>query len=64
MENIFETVATLAGGIFTGAAVYINLVEHPAGMQCGTTFAATEFGPSYCGASVMQASLAAIGLAA
>jgi hypothetical protein len=34
MEKIFETRATLACGIFTGAAVYINLVEHPARMQC------------------------------
>jgi uncharacterized membrane protein len=64
MEKIFETIATLACGIFTGAAVYINLVEHPARMECGTRLAATEFAPSYRRASVMQASLAAIGFAA
>lgn len=64
MEKVFETIATLACGIFTGAAVYINLVEHPARMQCGTRLAATEFAPSYRRASVMQASLAAIGFAA
>jgi hypothetical protein len=64
MEKIFETIATLACGIFTGAAVYINLVEHPARMQCGTRLAATEFAPSYRRASVMQASLAAIGFVA
>jgi hypothetical protein len=61
MEKIFETITTLACGIFTGAAVYINLVEHPARMQCGTRLAATEFAPSYRRASVMQASLAATG---
>ena len=64
MERILETIATLACGIFTGAAIYINLVEHPARMQCGTRLAATEFGPSYRRAAVMQASLAAIGFAA
>jgi hypothetical protein len=64
MERIFETIATLACGIFAGAAAYVSLVKHPARMECGTRLAAMEFGPSYCGASVMQASLAAIGLAA
>ena len=59
--TLFETIATLACGIFTGAAVYINLVEHPARMSCGTTLAAIEFGPSYHRAAVMQASLAVIG---
>ncbi|MGO9566085.1 MAG: DUF1772 domain-containing protein [Desulfomonilaceae bacterium] len=63
MERIFETIAALASGIFTGAAVYVSLVEHPARMECGTKLAATEFGPSYRRASVMQASLAAIGFA-
>jgi hypothetical protein len=60
-ETVFQIVATLACGIFSGAALYINLVEHPARMQCGTALAATEFGPSYHRAAVMQASLAAIG---
>jgi len=58
---VFQVIATLASGLFTGAAVYINLVEHPARMACGTRLAATEFGPSYHRAAVMQASLAAIG---
>ncbi len=64
MEKFFEVVATLACGIFTGAAVYINLVEHPARMRCGTRLAVTEFGPSYHRAAVMQASLAIIGFLA
>jgi uncharacterized membrane protein len=63
MERFFEMIATVATGIFTGAAVYITLVEHPARMECGTRLAATEFGPSYGRAAVMQASLAAIGFA-
>jgi len=61
LEKFLEIVATLACGIFTGAAVYINLVEHPARMQCGTRLAVAEFGPSYHRAAVMQASLAVIG---
>src|SRR5436189_110962 len=49
-------------GLFTGAAVYISLVEHPARMECGVEIAATEFPPRYRRASVMQATLAAVGL--
>jgi len=42
--------------------VYISLVEHPARMECGVEVAAAEFPPSYRRASVMQATLAAMGL--
>jgi hypothetical protein len=55
---IFQFVATLATTLFSGAAIYINLVEHPARMECGTELAATVFGPSYRRAAVMQAILA------
>src|SRR5687768_2892581 len=54
--------ATLATGLFAGAAVYINLVEHPARVSCGTDTAVREFVPSYQRASVMQASLAIVGV--
>jgi hypothetical protein len=57
-------VATLSAGLFAGAAIYINLVEHPARMECGTDLAIREFAPSYRRATVMQASLAAIGFLA
>jgi competence protein ComGC len=60
MNLWFELVATVCTGIFAGAALYINLVEHPARMECGTAVAATEFGPSYRRAAVMQVSLAAL----
>jgi hypothetical protein len=56
----FESVAILCCALFTGAAVYVNLVEHPARMGCGTELAATVFAPSYKRAAVMQASLAAL----
>ena len=62
MRQIAEFVAVLAYSLFAGASVYINLVEHPARMECGVELAATEFPPSYRRASVMQATLAAVGL--
>ena|SRR5208282_1506094 len=62
MHQIAEFVAILACSLFTGAAVYVNVVEHPARMQCGVEVAATEFPPSYRRASVMQVILAAAGL--
>src|SRR6266536_2189762 len=62
MRQIAEFVAVLACGLFTGAAVYVGLVEHPARMKCGVEIAAAEFSPSYRRGSVMQAILAALGL--
>jgi len=53
--------ATLATGLFAGAAVYISVVEHPARLSCGPDLALREFGPSYRRAAVMQASLALLG---
>ena len=56
-----EMISTLSAGLFAGAAIYINLVEHPARMECGTVLAVTEFAPSYHRATYMQAGLAAVG---
>ena len=58
---IFQFAATLAETLFSGAAIYINLAEHPARMECGTELAATVFGPSYRRVAVMQAILALAG---
>ena len=60
----WEVIAVLASGLFTGAAVYINLVEHPARVQCGTELAVTQFGPSYHRATVLQVPLASAGFVA
>jgi hypothetical protein len=62
MPQIAEFVAVLACSLFAGAAVYLSLVEHPARMECGVEIAATEFPPSYRRATIMQATLAAVGL--
>ena len=62
MLTATQFVATLCGALFTGAAIYVNLVEHPARMGCGTKLAATVWAPSYARATVMQASLAIVSL--
>ena len=64
MPLIAALLASLAAGLFTGAAVYITFVEHPARVSCGSALAVTEFGPSYKRATVMQASLALTGAGA
>ena len=64
MTALLGIVATLATGVFAGAAVYISLVEHPARMSCDPEVALREFRPSYRRAAVMQAGLALVGSAA
>jgi uncharacterized membrane protein len=61
VRMIPEIVATLACGIFAGAAMYVSLVEQPARLSCGITLAVTEWRPSYRRGAVMQASLAVVG---
>ena len=39
-------IAIVVSGLFAGAAIYINLVEHPARVSCGTPLAVREFAPS------------------
>jgi hypothetical protein len=59
-----ELLATLSAALFTGAAVYINVVEHPARMSLGTAAALAEWRPAYRRGTLMQAPLAVIGLLA
>jgi hypothetical protein len=60
IRQITEFVAVLACGLFAGAAVDVNLVEHPARMECGVEIATAEFPPSYRRATIMQVTLAAV----
>lgn len=60
MADVVALVAILACALFAGAASYINLVEHPARLSCGTEIAARQWAPSYERATVMQASLAIV----
>jgi hypothetical protein len=55
-----ELVVVLACTLFTGASIYINLVEHPARLSCGTEIAVTQWAPSYKRATATQVSLAVI----
>jgi len=61
---LFELIATLAAALFAGAALYVNLVEHPARMTLGPAAALAEFAPSYARGTIMQATLAMIGFVA
>ena len=56
-----EFIATLSCALFAGAAVYVNAVEHPARMSCGTEVALAQWAPSYKRATWMQAPLAVAG---
>ena len=57
---ILKLIAILASGLFSGAAIYINAVEHPARMSCGTETAIRQWRPSYHRATIIQAPLASI----
>jgi hypothetical protein len=58
---MLKIIAIIAAGTFAGAAVYINLVEHPARLSCGVQLAVTEWRPSYKRATLMQVPLALAG---
>jgi len=60
MLVVLQFIAVLSSGIFAGAAIYINVAEHPARMGCDTKTAVTVWAPSYKRAYVMQASLAVL----
>jgi hypothetical protein len=58
-----EFLATLTGALFAGAALYINVAEHPARMGLETRLAALQWAPSYRRATWLQAPLALASLA-
>ena len=61
---MLELLATLCAAVFTGAAIYINVVEHPARMSLGPRTALAEWRPAYQRGAMLQAPLAIVGLAA
>jgi uncharacterized membrane protein len=61
---VAEVVATLACGIFFGAALYISVVQHPATLEAGAAFANRFFAPMYRRAAVLQVGAAILGTAA
>jgi hypothetical protein len=60
MFAVLQFIVVLSSAIFSGAAIYINVAEHPARMGCDTKTAVTVWAPSYKRAYVMQASLAVL----
>jgi uncharacterized membrane protein len=58
---LLEIIATLAAGLFAGAAIYIDLAEQPARKHIDIATALTEWRPSYKRAAVVQPLLAAVG---
>lgn len=58
---LLQALAILTTALFTGAAVYVSLVEQPARLACPIDVAIAEWRPSYRRATVMQASLAVLG---
>jgi len=60
MLPALQFVATLSAALFAGAAIYINVAEHPARMELDTRSAATQWAPSYKRATWMQAPLAIV----
>lgn len=61
MQTMVGLLATLACGVFAGAAIYVNLVEQPARLSCGAKLAINEWRPSYKRGTAMQAPLALCG---
>jgi hypothetical protein len=55
-------IATLSAATFAGAALYVNLVEHPARMTLDTRAAVLEWAPAYARGTWMQAPLALLSL--
>ena len=64
MIGVLQLIAVLTAGLFAGAALYINVAEHPARMLLETRNAAEQWAPSYSRATWLQAPLAVISFVA
>ena len=60
MIDALKFVAVVTASLFAGAALYINVAEHPARMLMDTRFAVLQWAPSYKRATWLQAPLAVV----
>lgn len=58
MFEMLQLIATLTATLFAGAALYINVAEHPARMTLDAKLALLQWAPSYRRATLLQAPLA------
>ena len=58
MKTVYELIAVLACGLFTGGALFIHFVEHPARMELGPALGVASFAAMYKRAAKMQPLLA------
>src|SRR5687768_11765121 len=60
MIDALKFLAVVTASLFAGAALYINVAEHPARMLLDTRSAVSQWAPSYKRATWMQAPLAIV----
>jgi hypothetical protein len=60
MLGILQFLSTACAGLFAGAALYINIAEHPARLMLEPAAAVAQWAPSYRRATLMQAPLAIV----
>jgi len=60
LTQAVQILAVVAAGIFAGAAIYVNVAEHPARLVLDDRALLAEWKPSYARGKVMQAGLALV----